>query len=453
MSTASLPSYHYEPRDAEQLLAQRLLPQRPQGNFVKNSRSGGVSLRLTGQHDDVDLPEYGRGGIVEGTVELKNVDSVLSVDVKIEGAIRLKEVAEGGTNTSSLCLDIKTLWSRDSSDGPCPWSLSFALTLPLTFSDGKTTYPLPPTFEAHLSGVPGFTANIDYDVSATVTRRRVNLFGLANTTVTTPFNFRPRSHPALPLPGSLTTNFTHPSTIYNEDWALHQTVIKTKSPRGDNINVKLYLPGSHVYCMTDSIPSHLFITSSAFSLASYLPYAPVASRAFSTSTDPNNSAGLGSSGLDVTRIQILRQTSVDVRSITKRTTPVRGNNTDIWKTVQIGEGVFRRYGAEAGRSEASLGGGQDWVAWYSEIRVDQNVKVAGFKASGLHVKDFIVLSMNPPDPSKSPFSDTRLVIPIKLTTDPWSPDAFGPDVGDAAYSDPGDPALYEHEAPELTYDG
>ena len=39
----------------------------------------------------------------------------------------------------------------------------------------------PPTYEAHLSGVPGFTANIDYEVSATVTRRKTSLFGFANT--------------------------------------------------------------------------------------------------------------------------------------------------------------------------------------------------------------------------------------------------------------------------------
>ncbi|KAH8118425.1 hypothetical protein DFH11DRAFT_1723335 [Phellopilus nigrolimitatus] len=454
MSTASLPSYHYELPDTEQLLAQRPRARRPQGNFVKNSRSGGVVLRLVGQNDDVTLPEYGRGGLVEGTVELKNVDSVLSVDVKIEGALRLREIAEGGTNTSLLCLDTKTLWTREFSPGPCPSSLSFALTLPMTFSDGKATYPLPPTFEEHLSGVPGFSANIDYTVSATVVRRKVSLFGLANTTVSTPFNFRPRSRPAFPLPGSLTTNFTHPSAIYNEDWALHREVIKAKLPRGDDININLYLPNTHVYCMNDVIPFHLFLISSAFSLASYLPYAPAVFRSSSGPYDYNNPGDLAFSKPGMTRIQLLRQTSVDVRSISKRATPPRGNNTDIWKTVQIGEGVFRGYGTDARREDgANLGGGRDWVAWYGELKVDRSVKIAGFKASGLHVKDFIVLSMHPEDPGKSPFSDARLVIPIKLTTDAWSTDEFGHEVGVAAYSDQSDPTLDEHPAPELTYDG
>ena len=61
--------------------------------------------------------------------------------------------------------------------------------------------------------------------------------------------------------------------------------------------------------------------------------------------------------------------------------------------------------------------------------------------------------MNPPDPGKSPFSDARLVVPVKLTTDPWSADDFGPDVGIGGHSDSSDPWVDEHEAPELLYDG
>ena len=87
----------------------------------------------------------------------------------------------------------------------------------------------------------------------------------------------------------------------------------------------------------------------------------------------------------ITRIQLLRQTAVDVRSISKRAPLLRGNNTDIWKTVQIGEGVFRRYGSTT-NGTGGLGGGQDWMGWYGEIRVDPNVKIGGFKASGLTVK-------------------------------------------------------------------
>ena len=84
MSTASLPSYHFEPQDTEQRLAQHLRDaRRPSGNFVKNSKKGGVVLRLGGQLNGVTLPEYGRNALVDGTVEMRNTDSVQTVEVKV----------------------------------------------------------------------------------------------------------------------------------------------------------------------------------------------------------------------------------------------------------------------------------------------------------------------------------------------------------------------------------
>ena len=88
MSTASLPSYRYEPRDTEHLLAAHRGPYGNNGasdeSFVKNSRTGGVVLRLSGQPAGATLPEYGRAGVVEGTVELKPelADGALNVEVK-----------------------------------------------------------------------------------------------------------------------------------------------------------------------------------------------------------------------------------------------------------------------------------------------------------------------------------------------------------------------------------
>ena len=85
-----------------------------------------------------------------------------------------------GDFTRSLVNDPpKTLWTRESA-GACPTSLSFSFTLPSTFSDKKAEYPLPPTFEAHLSGVPGFYANISYTVSAVLKQSKVSFFGLTN---------------------------------------------------------------------------------------------------------------------------------------------------------------------------------------------------------------------------------------------------------------------------------
>jgi len=81
------------------------------------------------------------------------------------------------------------------------------------------------------------------------------------------------------------------------------------------------------------------------------------------------------------------------------------------------------------------------MSWSGEITIDPQVKVAGFKASGLTVKDYIVLSMTPPEPGKSPFRELRQVIPVRLTTDPWSGESLY--VEDSIQSDHSDPPAPE----------
>lgn len=64
--------------------------------------------------------------------------------------------------------------------------------------------------------------------------------------------------------------------------------------------------------------------------------------------------------------------------------------------------------------------------------------------------------MNPPDPGKSPFSDVRLIVPVSLVTDPWSAEEYGLDPDARTYAGSiGVPSVYEyeHETPELTYNG
>ena len=50
-------------------------------SFIKESKSGGVILRLSGQEDNVVLPVYGNR--VEGSVELSKTDVVESVELKV----------------------------------------------------------------------------------------------------------------------------------------------------------------------------------------------------------------------------------------------------------------------------------------------------------------------------------------------------------------------------------
>ena len=80
------PVYTPEPQAYEQRLALNRIRERPSTEFVKQSKTGGISLRLSEQADNASLPVYGCGDSVEGTVELAKPESATSVDVRVSDA-------------------------------------------------------------------------------------------------------------------------------------------------------------------------------------------------------------------------------------------------------------------------------------------------------------------------------------------------------------------------------
>ncbi|PPQ75815.1 hypothetical protein CVT24_002677 [Panaeolus cyanescens] len=404
-SINATPAYTAEPQDFEQriALADRLRP-RPAGNFIiKNSKKGEVTLRLNAQEEDAVLPVYGSGGLVEGAVELAKTDGVTSVEVKIEGTLLLKEIAEGGTAVAKLCLNTQTLWVRDAVNTACPSTLRFAISLPNAFDYEDKNYPLPPTFHVKLSGLPGFIASIEYSVTAIIGKPNGPLpkvkskalgIHIGSIVVSTPFIYYPRTRPALQIPPPLSLSLYQNGFEPNSDWKCTESVIPSKSLIRQDILVKLYIPASRIFCMGQPIPFHLSFESSAVSLAAFLPMAPSVNTV---------------SKYRSTRVQLMRQTTVDVRN-----TVMSGVKTDMWRVDCIAEGTFKH-----------AGDGPTWIAFKGEMIVDEEIKVAGFRAAGLSVKDCILLTVTPHDPIKSPFGDLREVIPVKLATDPWSANGAG----------------------------
>ncbi|KAJ7283964.1 hypothetical protein C8J57DRAFT_1171957 [Mycena rebaudengoi] len=400
------PSYSAEPRFYEQRLAlnARSLPQHT-GNFVKTSKGGGTQLRLSKQQDSIDLPVYGSGGLVEGTIELSKTDGISTVQVKVEGRLELKEIAEGGHIDTKLCLDTVLLWIKDGNNAVCPSSLQFALTLPTTFTHEGRSYPLPPSHSAKLKGLPGFYATIDYSVSAIINKphsipnmvplvksKKLGI-NIGNTTVSTPFVYFPRTRPAVPIPSPLSCSDR--GFLARPDWRLYESTIKAKKSGAQDITSKLYVPESRIFCASMPIPFHLTFESSALSLAAFLPFGPTGG----TSGKPR-----------ATRVQLMRHTSVDVRNLT-----LQGVKTDMWRTDCIGEGVFRH-----------AGDGPTSTSFSGEITLSEPIKVTGFRCGGLlTVQDCILLTVTPPDVTKSPFVGIREVVPVRLTTDKYTEDGRG----------------------------
>lgn len=245
----------------------------------------------------------------------------------------------------------------------------------------------------------------------------------------------------MPLPQSFPRISVHPTALELPDWAVFNSTMHAKTRRNTDItshvcislppaaalalmHPQLYLPASRVFCVAEPIPFNLFFSGSSLSLAAFLPFAPTAG------TGPRPQA----------RLVLMRQALVDVRSIHKRK-QLLGHQTDIWKTEQIGAATFQH-----------TGDGPDWMSWAGEIKIDPEVHLTGFKASGLTVRvssdtaneymptdtrpqDYIVLAVTPHDVGKSPFRDLRQAIPVRLTTDRWTEEAADNTFVPTEYSD------------------
>ncbi|KAJ6532956.1 hypothetical protein B0H19DRAFT_965393 [Mycena capillaripes] len=392
------PSYSAEPRLYEQRLAlnARSLPQ-PTGNFLKSSKKGDVTLRLSAQEDNLDLPVYGSGDVVEGTVELTKTDSIDSVELKVEGHLHLKETGEGGHTHYTLCLESALLW-KDADNTVCPSSLPFSVTLPTEFEAEGRSHPLPPSHAVKLETMPGFDATVEYSVSVIIDKQhslvKSKKLGIhLDTTVSTPFIYYPRTRPSDPLPSPLPPPEAG-RFIERPDWRVYHSDIKVNAESGiQDIAVKFYFPVSRIFCASQGIPFHLTFESDAHSVAAFLPYAPTADT---------------SGKSHATRIQLMRQSAVDVKQH-----GAHGTNAAMWRIDYIGTSTFKH-----------AGDGATCMSFSGEVRL-QPTKVMGFQVPGLSVQDCILLTVAPPEGTKAPFVGIREVIPVQLTTDAWSEDGRG----------------------------
>lgn len=379
----------------------RLRPNRLPGEFVKQSKNGCVTLRLSGQDEQASYPVCGPGTFIQGRVDVYKTEGVTSVEVQIEGVLKLEQVAGSGTTSYKLCSYKNILWVKDRlRNSPCPNSLRFSLLLPTTFSDGEKTFPLPPSYEAHLSGLPGFRAYIHYALTALVVKPDdvPNIVKSAflrkdDWAIVTPVLYRPRSRPPSAIPPPLVT---HPHHGLNEtvQWKVTTSTILANRC-GQDVTVKLHLPATRVFCVQLPIPFYLSFHASSTTLASFRPLAPF--------TCPFVRKK------QITRIQLMRQTTVDICNAL-----MFGTKSDMWTVDCIGEAAFKY-----------IGKGPDWLAYSGEVFIADHIILGGFRAGGFSVRDCLVLTVTPTDLTKSPFKEMRTVVPVQFATDRWIGDGSG----------------------------
>jgi len=253
-----------------------------------------------------------------------------------------------------------------------------------------------------------------------------NFFCFSRRSLSTPLIYHPCSRPPTPLPPPLHPITFTPRLDSRSDWQAFSAIIKSKRPcKGsppelEDIESKLYLPTTRAFPTIQPIPFYLSFLSSSSTLGVFMPFGPQTPGSASSSI-------FSIGGYRCTRMRLTRQVIVDAKnpnlraqtaSVVQRELARDGTSTlggpissssEMWDMTVIGEGSFNLFNH-----------GSDWITFCGEIPISSEVEVSGFKAAGLLVRDFLSLTMVPPDPTKSPFKEFHQRIPIRLTTGPWA---------------------------------
>ncbi|KAF8200996.1 hypothetical protein BJ912DRAFT_843974 [Pholiota molesta] len=437
-ATASLPpTYSYEPHADEETVAMtpRAGVTSPIGHFARQWPQ--ATLILRDQDPQLRLPTYGRGGRIIGELGLKNPDKVDRVTVKLSGQMSLS-VADSGSNCTTLCSITHVLWKNPHDNAgqndasqhqqqKCPSILPIHIQLPQSYScDGKV-WRLPPSFEATFLGVPALFVRCLYTLSITITRTRS--YHLAswttNKTYVTMLNFRPRTRPNRPI--VLLDTVVASIKPVPEEWLQVVSTMNVRPiPNSKLLEMRpiechLFIPSIQTFALTDTIPFHLQLCSSIRSLRELLP---ADCALLQTDTHLRKLSKAEEYRILVSetpiRISIARQVTVDVNGRRRvRTFPCGVGK--MWP-------VPPRAAAHA-RSRSNSADTQEdvdvdleaeaYLDWQGEIKCWAEVTSGGFSVNDLHVKDFLVLSLAPPNPRSSPLVPLQLSHPIRLVTDSW----------------------------------
>ncbi|KIP06691.1 hypothetical protein PHLGIDRAFT_128118 [Phlebiopsis gigantea 11061_1 CR5-6] len=381
------------------------------GHYVKHS--SWVTLLLSGQEEGVSEPVYCNGATIEGILAVPRPAGLLRLEVKVEGQIRLKELAGSGAFESEIINDTVFAWDAEC-NATFPAKVTFRYTLPTRYTHAPTDeeFRLPPSYQAHLSGVPGFRVGISYAVVVHITLNRSKMnWWRKGTRLRVPFVYRELSRPSLAGPFSARPmkTLTSPRTVF-------KYLVESRRGSHENIELELYIPNSQVCSMRDPIPYVVTIFAREEILSKYTTFRSSLESFHpmdSPSPDVPNSEqpqffGCLMSHSSPVRLQVLRKTHVDVLAASVGASVATGERTDITASKCIASGVV--YGASREYSS---------VVWSGTIVVPEKVRCGGFGAKGIVVSDSLMLTLVHPSALRASYVDFSAMIPIRLTTETY----------------------------------
>ncbi|KAF9526600.1 hypothetical protein CPB83DRAFT_769882 [Crepidotus variabilis] len=385
----------------------------PDSSFIKQWSQ--ATLILKHQEEDQRLPTYGRNSIIEGELGLKNPDRVTSVSIKLFGQMASTAV-DSECLSFGLCSNQKIVWKREDGDSQiqrCPSILPISLRFPSSYAWGGKEYRMPPSFEATFLGVPALIVRVQYTLYVTITRTRSwKPSWIASKTYVTLVNYRPRTRPARPivmLETVVSSIKPHP-----EEWTqiITKMDVRSEFANAKSIECHIFIPSVQTFAINDSVPFHIQLIGTLTSLRELLP-----------PTSPQL--------LLPGEQRIQRRASVDhrktpsIRVFIERQVVVEANNRRKFKSFTVGQGDMWPVpplpsAITQGSSRNDENPDTEYsVDWQGKLKCWDEVRAGGFAVSHLCVKDFLHLSLTPPNPRSSFLAPLQLSHPIRFVTDPW----------------------------------
>ncbi|TFK70937.1 hypothetical protein BDN72DRAFT_818177 [Pluteus cervinus] len=411
------PEYSYEPSSGEQRLDHTPNARRriPTGTFVR--KQGKVTIVLNDQEDNVQIPVYGRHGLISGTILIEEYLSIAEVTLKVEGKLEATS-SEVAPQSLRMFSDSHTIWTNRPGTTPsCPDHVPFIIPFPSTFQYNDSLQSLPPTFEGDFSGVRALYIHIAYAVTIVISgiqRRKGGLWASKTKRVYIPFKYLPRTRSHRPI--IRTPTFFSAIKSTPEEWYQTGGVMNARpNSKTTPIEAHLFLPSGRVYSLEDTIPFHIQLTGAVSSLRELL----------GTCTSPSSPSSLPSQLAPrlrcALRVYLLRQVCLESR----------GRRS--WRNITMGEGEVHpvpplladRYGCPMtnchGNEINALSESRvENLDWEGELKVKNGqAETASFSTGPIAVKDFIMLTLTPTRPVQSPLLELQLPVSIRLVTDSW----------------------------------
>ncbi|KAI0696433.1 hypothetical protein BC835DRAFT_1271920 [Cytidiella melzeri] len=377
------------------------------GHFVKHSSN--VTLLLSDQHHGRKVPEYSNGGIIDGIIAVPRPSGLLALEIVVEGTMKLNEIAGSGSSQTDILKDSLFTWDA-TREASFPTKVTFRYSLPshYTHAGSGERFRLPPTYEAHLSGIPGFKVEVSYAVVVYIARNRDKLdWWRRKSSLRVPFRYVEHSRPPVagPFPQNPAPHASLPKTSFN--W-----IMKSRRSSRYNIKVTLYLPTSQICSLKSPIPFYVTLAGDEDALAPFSSYRPSLG-SFHPLSSPSGSSGslpqqIMTRAIEMSPpvdIRVNRHTAVDVLAAT--TFNLR-EKTQMSSTKVIGKGVIQSNSRRVGS-----------ITWSGVIVISPRVRCSGFRAKGIKVADFIALRIIPSDASRVGLVDCSETVPIRLATEPY----------------------------------